>query len=102
MRGIDKPLNLLESDWKEHIAEQKWADLGKCLRAIIKIHKNAGQLAHNAYEIGQRIKILEENLNAVEPKTRWSIIGDIIYARRAIDSSATEEFGAAFHKRKGA
>jgi len=98
-----KPLNLLESDWKEHVAEQKWADLGKCLRAIIKIHKRTGQLAHNAYEIGQRIKILEENLNAVTAKTRWSILGDIDYATRAIDSSATEEFGSAFHhKRKGA
>jgi hypothetical protein len=93
-------LNLLETDWDVLVDEENWADLGKCLRAIIKIQKNAGQLSHNAYEIGQRIKVLEKNLNSVEPRVRFSIIGDIIYARRAIDASSTEEFGAAFHKRK--
>jgi hypothetical protein len=97
---MNDSLNLLEADWDVLVDEQNWADLGKCLRAIIKIQKNTCQLSHNAYEIEQRIKVLEKHLNAVEPKVRFSIVGDIIYARRAIDASSTEEFGAAFHKRK--
>jgi hypothetical protein len=94
-------LTLLETDWNALESDKNWPDLGKCLRAMIKVQKNAGQLSHSAYEIGQRIKVLEENLNAVDPKTRFSIVGDIIYARRAINASATTEFGTAFQgKRK--
>lgn len=96
----DNALKLLEDDWKYLLGEDNFLDLGKCLRAIIKVHKSSGQLSHKAYEITSKIKVLEDNLNNVEPKARFALVGDIIYSRRAIDSSSTEEFGGAFRKRK--
>jgi hypothetical protein len=93
-------LKLLEEDWDALLLSKNYLDLGKCLRAIVKCEKNAGQLSHKAYEINQRIKVLETNLNAVEPRARFTIIGDCLYARRAIESSSTEDFGGAFRKSK--
>src|SRR6266436_2931772 len=92
-------LKLLEEDWSILLEEKNYLDLGKCLRAIVKCHKNACTLSHSAYEIGQKLKILEFNLNAVEPRARFTIIGDLLFCRRAINSSSVEEFGSAFHKK---
>jgi hypothetical protein len=92
----DNSLILLEMDWSTLVSTKNWADAGKCLRALVKVHKNSGQLSHKAYEIEQQIKVLEHNLNAVDPRTRFAIIGDILYARRAVNGTATDEFGSAF------
>jgi hypothetical protein len=97
----DNSLNLLESDWDTLVEDQNYADLGKCLRAMIKLHKHSGQLSHKAYEIEERIKVLETNLNVVDPRTRFAIVGDILYARRAINAIATDDFGTAFRPVRG-
>lgn len=96
---VDKSLNLLESDWDTLLSDKKWGDMGKCLRAIIKLEKNAGHLSHTQYAVEKRIKILEKNLDVMDFKTRVAVVGDILYGRRAIKASATEEFGSAFRKR---
>ena len=96
---MDNSLNLLEADWDALLLDKKWGDMGKCLRAIIKIQKNAGQLSQKQYDIENRIKILEENLDALDFKTRVSVVGDIIYGRRAIKASATSQFGGAFSRK---
>jgi hypothetical protein len=92
----DDSLILVEADWDTLVTDKNWCDLGKCLRALIKVFKNSGQLSHKAYEIEQRIKTLEKNLNAVDPRTRFAIVGDILYARRAVNALASDDFGAAF------
>ena len=98
---MDNSLKLLEADWDTLLALEKWSDLGRCLRALIKVHKNVGTLSHNGYDLEQKIKLLEKNLNAVDPRTRFAIIGDCLYARRAIRACATDDFGAAFRPAKG-
>ena len=95
----DNSLNLLEVDWGTLLEDKKWADMGKCLRAIIKLEKNSGQLSQKQYEIEKRIRILEENLDVMDFKTRISVVGDICYGRRAIKASSTAQFGAAFRSK---
>ena len=93
---------LLEVDWDDLLEDKKWVDLGKCLRAMIKIHKTSGQLREVTDDIERRIEILEDNLDKLDARARFRVIGDIDYARRAIDSSSTVDYGSAFSaKRKG-
>jgi hypothetical protein len=91
---------ILAQDWEELLAERKWADLGHCARSLVKVYKALGQLKEKSAEIESRLKVVEANLNEVSPKTRFAIVSHIIFCRRAIDATATQDFGGAYHRGK--
>lgn len=93
-------LELLKQDWEDLLAERKWADLAHCARSLVKVYKSLGQLKEKSREIESRIKVIEANLNEVEPKTRFSIVSHLIFCRRAVDATASQEFGGAYHRSK--
>ena len=91
---------MLEKDWDTLLEAQKWAELAQCLRSMVKLYKSGGQLQARTRDIESRLAVLEANLNSVDPKARFSIVGHIIFARRAIDSSSTTDYGGAFRRGK--